>query len=314
MKHKLIRVSVFVLILIVAEKLIGRICKKLYARSNQFEVSKLRYTIDSTREAILIFGSSRAEYHFIPEKIRNVTGLSSYNCGIGGADLLVSKIQLNEALKRSKPRFIIVEASPSSFFILNPEENRKILLPFYDKDTLIYNTLTENKTFEKIKFVSSIYPYNSTIASLLKGMIRENTDSLNGFKPATGLFDTSGITDMVNKTYSSPVLPEGSFTYLSQIVEICRKNNIRIVIVSAPVYQVNKNHDEMVNQLQIFCSENQGVSYRDYTKNELTYKKKHLFKDNTHLNYDGARIFSEMFANNLKEIIAPARSSTALRK
>jgi hypothetical protein len=136
-------------------------------------------------------------------------------------------------------------------------------------------------------------------------MISKNTDSLNGFKPATGLFDTSGITDMVNNTYSSPVLPEGSFTYLSQIVEICSKNNIRIVIVSTPVYQVNENHNEMVNQLRVFCSGHQCVSYQDYTKSELTYKKRHLFKDNTHLNYEGARIFSEMFAINLKEIIAP---------
>jgi hypothetical protein len=304
MKFNFFKILIFILLLFTADKAIGFICKKLYAGSNDFFISKLRHTLNAANEDVLILGSSRAEYHFIPGIIRDSTGLSVYNCGIGGADLLFSRIQLSESLKRYKPKYIIIEASPSSFYIPNADNNRKMLLPFYKNDTLVYNTLTNHRVFEKIKFVSSIYPYNSTIVSLVKGFFKENTDSLNGFLPADGVIDTAGMMNTVDESFSSSSLPPEKFIYLKQLIDVCEKNNIKLIVASSPVYLANINHDEMVEQIKTFCGQFKNLVYVDYSKLEKTYMQQNFFKDNSHLNYDGAKIFSTVFAEDFKKIRA----------
>jgi hypothetical protein len=313
MKQKFFKVFLFIAIIAVADKVIGGICKKLYVSSNNFLISKLRYTLDSTTEDILIYGSSRTDHHFIPKIIEQHTGHSAYNCGLDGADLLFSRIQLNETLKRYKPEFVIIEASPSSFFIPDPEAGHRILLPYYAKDTLIYNTLTGNRLFEKTKFLSSIYPYNSAIVSLVNGVLKKNTDSLKGYMPAHGIIDTTGLTKVVDKAYTSSNLPVENFTYLKQLIEVCRNNQIRVVIVSTPVFQVNGHHDSMMNLFKDFCSQFDGIHYLDFTRDVSTYGKITLFKDNTHMNDEGAKVFSEVFSENLREVMAPQSKLSSVR-
>jgi hypothetical protein len=303
MKFKLLKIFIFIVLLIAADKAIGFICGKLYHQSNDFSIAKLRHTLNSANEDVLILGSSRTEYHFIPSIVTDSTGLSVYNCGIGGADLLFSRIQLNETLKRHRPKYIIVESSPSSFFIPNADNNRKMLLPFYKKDTLIYNTLTNNNPSEQIKFLSSIYPYNSIIASLLKSVFKSNTDSLNGFLPASGIIDTSGLTSALNQSFSTSSLPTEKFNYLGRLIEVCAVNNIKVIVISAPIYLANDNHDRMAGQLKAFCEQYTNLVYFDYSKYEKTYKQIDLFKDNSHLNYEGAKVFSKAFAGDFKKII-----------
>jgi hypothetical protein len=302
MNFKLVKVFIFIALLIIADRTVGFICRKLYNMSNDFSISKLRHTMNSTDEDILILGSSRAEYHFIPSIIKDSTGLSVYNCGIGGADLLFSWIQLNESLKRYKPKYLIIEASPSSFFIPNADHNRKILLPFYQNDTLVYNTLTNNKLFERLKFLSSIYPYNSTIALLIKGILKNNSDTLKGFLPAYGSIDTAGLAKAVDKSFAASSLPPEKFIYLQKLIEVCEINKIKVIVISSPVYRANINHDKMVDQLQAFCNQYKKVTYFDYSKYELTGGRKKYFKDNSHLNYDGAVVFSNAFSTDLKKI------------
>ncbi len=306
MKSVFLKGMIFLSVIFLADRVIGVTCKKLYEQSNDFTIAKLRYTMNATHEEILVLGSSRAEYHFVSPILKGVTGLNTYNCGFGGSDLLFSKIQLHEALKRYTPRFVVLESSPSSFFIPNAEDTRRMLLPYYKKDTLIYNTLTRKHVFEKVKFVSSIYPYNSTIASLVKGRFKKNTDSLGGYLPVYGAIDTNGLEQHIGKAYASPELPGEPFSWLQDIADMCAKKNITLFIVSSPVYKVNGYHDEMVSRLRRFCEKFEQVYYLDYTRHELTYLKQHLFKDNTHLNAEGARIFTDCFARDFRKMVPPA--------
>lgn len=302
MKFKLLKVFVFLIFIITADRTVGFICRKLYNNSNDFFISKLRHTLNSTNEDVLILGSSRAEYHFVPAIINDSTGFTVYNCGVGGADLLFSRMQLNESIKRYKPKYVVIEASPSSFFIPNADNNRKMLLPFYENDTMLYNFITNSEPFEKIKFLSSIYPYNSTIASLIKGLFKTKSDSAKGFLPATGVIDTAGLTKTVNESFSDISLPVHKFAYLKQLIEVCNANKIKVAVISTPVYLANTNHDKMIDQLRAFCGQYKELIYFDYSKCEQTYKQQNFFKDNSHLNGDGALVFSKTFSTDFKKV------------
>ena len=304
MLSKVLKVGIFILLLVVADKATGFICKKLYYQTNDFLISKLRHTL-AAKEDVLILGSSRAEYHFIPEIIKDSSGskLSMYNCGIGGADLLFSEIQLTESLKKHTPKAVVLEVSPSSFFIPNAEKNRKLLLPFHDIDTLVYNSLTQHKMEEEIKFLSSVYPYSSTIASSLKGWFKNNTDTLNGFKRVEGIIDTAGLSRSIDASFMTTVLPADKIINLQHIINCCSARNIKLIIVSSPVFKINDNQQKMIHQLAGILHQYNNVHYLDYTTHENIYGNNVFFKDNSHLNYEGAAFFSGAFAKDFKKIM-----------
>jgi len=299
-KNRLGKFFIFILIVISLDSFIGFFCKKLYYKSKDFTIAKLRYTLDSTKEDILILGSSRAEHHFVPKIIKENLGLSVYNCGIGGEDLDFSLIQLYESLKRYKPKVIIAEVSPSSLSLPNPKENLKVLLPYYKKSPLIFNALTNNAPLEKLKFISTIYPFNSTISSLLKGIFKHPSDSLNGLLPLYGNIDTNGL---ANKIYAGlpSAFPSEKFNNLKQLISLCQHESLPLFIVNSPVYLTNSNYDAISNQIENICLVSKNVRYLNYSNCNLVYNQISFFKDHTHLNYQGAKIFSEVLSKDLKK-------------
>ena len=257
--------------------------------------------MDSTREDVLILGSSRAEHHFVPNIINEGENYSVYNCGVGGEDLLFSGIQLKESLKRYKPKLVVVEVSPSSLFMPDTEQKIKILLPYYQRDSAIFNALTHNKIAEKIKFASSIYPYNSTIASLMLGVFKNNVDTFRGFSPKYGTIDTTGLLKTVYRGMPN-AFPQEKFTHMRHLLNTCQENDIKVVVVNSPVYVTTSNYDAISQQIKNISSEYSNTHYIDYSKHDSVYNKVAFFKDNTHLNYKGAVIFSKALSNELKGI------------
>ncbi len=236
---------------------------------------------------------------FDPEIIKKITGLSTYNCGFGGQGLQFSYIQLNETLKRYKPELIVLDVSPN--ILLDPEsrEKLKILLPYFKRDTLIFNALTNNMDVEKVKLLSAIYPYNSTIGSLIRGLNMDYSDSLNGFEPINRALDTFGLYNKVNEQFPDPKIPADKFIYLHQIIKLCIKNELQLVVVVCPIYQKNKNLDEMITQIKAVCTAYNDILFLDYSKNLVFTDQINLFYDNLHLNKDGAQLFSDSISRKL---------------
>jgi hypothetical protein len=303
MRSKIVRLLVFVLLVVASDKIIGRICEKLYYKSNDYNIHRLRYTLDSTREDILILGSSRAQYHFIPSIIDQNTGLRSYNCGFGGEGLVFSFIQLKESLKRYKPRLVVLEVSPNILIDPESQQKLKILMPFSKKDPLIYDALTKEEMTERVKLMSSIYPYNSTIASLITGRYKPNVDTTGGFMPLQGVIDTIGINSKINVAFPSTSIPQDRLDVLKQFITTCTNSNIKLLIVVSPVYQANQNLDEMTQYIETTCKEYNKAYFLNYSKLEGVHQNPLYFKDNLHLNYDGAKVFSEVVSKKFKEII-----------
>jgi hypothetical protein len=302
MPNRFLKILIFVSIVVLFDKLVGATCEQLYYRSNDNNIYRLCYTLNAAREDILIFGSSRAQHHFIPRIINKNTGLSSYNCGFGGEGLLFSLIQLNEALKRYKPKLIVLEVSPN--ILIDPESHQKLklLLPFSNRDPLIFDALTSGEFFERVKLLSAIYPYNSTIASLITGGFKKNIDTLKGFLPLDGKIDTLGLTDKINSQISTSVIPTERLNALKEFITLCTNHNIKIAVVVSPVYQTNGNLDKMTEQVEKTCVDFKNVHFLNYSTSNI-YHWPDYFKDNLHLNAEGARIFSEDISLKLKEVL-----------
>ncbi|HMU45684.1 MAG TPA: hypothetical protein PKC72_04900 [Chitinophagaceae bacterium] len=304
MRTVYLRILIFILIVVVGDITGGVVCRYLYNITNDPPTVKLKHTLNSTNEDILILGNSRAECHFVSDIIKDSTGLTIYNCGIGGADFLFSEIQLKESLKRYRPKLVVLEASPNSFFLVNGEDKLKALLPFYKRDTLIYNALTKGNFFEKVKFISSIYPYNSTIGASLRGVFKKSTDTLMGFVPAFGTIDSVHEINYMNHHYKDRQINESDLNILRRIINSCIENKIKLMIISTPVYFMSSNYCDLETKIKQYCSAYSGnVHFFDYTDFKKTKGRKDLFYDNFHLNEQGARVFTQQVSGDIINII-----------
>jgi hypothetical protein len=285
------------------DRIIGKACEVIYHNSQYLTYAKLRYTLEETNQDILILGSSRASNQFDSRVFERNTGLSTYNCGFGGQGLQFSYIQLCESVKRYKPKLVVLDLSPNILMDPGSKDKLKALLPYYKYDTLIFNALTYNDKIEKVKLMSAIYPYNSTIGSLIRGLTMEFTDSLKGYDPISSNFDTAGIFNKVNEEYNLAEIPAAKFADLNNIINACLINEIQLIIVVCPIFQRNKNLDEMIEQIRHVCTANRKILFVDYSKSQIFENKPGLFYDNLHLNDTGSEIFSDSLSREISALI-----------
>lgn len=57
MGKRIFRFCIFIMALVITDQISGIVLKKLYKVTKSSTISKIRYTIDSTNQDILIFGS-----------------------------------------------------------------------------------------------------------------------------------------------------------------------------------------------------------------------------------------------------------------
>lgn len=294
-----LKTLIFILIVLFTDQICGLGLEKLFFSTKDSNLTKLKYTIDSTKQDILILGSSRALHHYVPRIIQKKTGLSVYNCGFGGQGLQFSYIQLFESIKRHIPRYVIVDISPNILLDSESEQKLKILLPFYKRDSLIFQSFTKNKPIEGLKFISSIYPYNSLISIMVRGAVKSRKDTLNGYNPLTGNIDTIHIYSKVNYQFKKTKIPDEKFIYLDKIITLCNKNRIKSMIVVSPVYKTNEYFNDMVNQIKFYQELNLKTDLLNFSNNLPIINRDNYFYDNLHLNDNGATVFSKIISERI---------------
>ncbi len=299
MKKFIYRFLIFFLLVILIDQGLGYLIKILYNRTNDYSISKLRYSLNEANEDIIILGSSRAHHHYNSNIIKSVTGHSAYNAGFGGQGLQFSFIQLTEILKRHKPKLIIVDVS--SNILLDKESNQKlsILNPFYSESFQIKQSLVHRSLINKIKFLSSIYPYNSQLFDIMRGTIHTKLDSLNGFQPLFGRMDTIGLSDKLTKGYSKKDIFNMNLSQFSDINDLCKRNDIKLYFIISPVYYQNRIMKDLNDTICNYIKELNYPKVFDYSDFQQISGDNKFFTDNLHMNNLGAESFSTKISEEI---------------
>jgi len=297
MKKIILQLAVFILIVISCDFIIGKSLKKLYFNSSSPEIANYRYTIESASQAILIYGSSRAQSHYIPDTITKFTGLNCYNCGISGQGMGFTYIQISEMLKRHQPKLILLDLTPSLILDESANERLNVLNPYYEKDTIIQNAIIAGSAFNKLKFYSYIYPYNGMILTLLKNcFISLKRDSNKGYVPLLGRIDTSMIKI---GNFSNSEIPERQLSYLKSIIKICHLKNATLKILISPIYAKNNVDNIILKQIKKLADSN-DIDFFDYSSDNSYFAESNLFRDRLHLNSTGAALYSEIISKKIE--------------
>jgi len=131
----------------------------------------------------LIFGSSRAVNIFNPAVMEKELNLSCFNAGRIGQSIFYHYAVLKTVLKRYKPQKIILSFDAGNFDKDQEDYDRlSSLLPYYESNPEIELVINLKGPYEKIKMISSIYPFNSLLLPILNGNIKKDNSYYSNIK------------------------------------------------------------------------------------------------------------------------------------
>lgn len=296
MYHKSVQ-YIFYLILftVILDFTVGKVYDLLYFSEKSKRQDRLIHSAIGTTEDILVFGSSRAYHHYNPTIIEEKTGLSCFNVGYGGQNIYFHLALLKSAIERSKPKIAILdiisidfEKTPSQY----DKEKLGILLPFVHKSNILKETVLMRGKEENIKFLSSIYPFNSMQLHMLRNNFTSIRSDLKGFVGLQRKWDKPIERQDVKIVEYDPHKVDAFYEF----IELCKTNNISLYIFISPHYvdfQGKSKYSVLIDELK----SNTGVELISFENSPYFFNRSEYFADPFHLNNDGANKYSELVAS-----------------
>jgi len=313
---RIIKIVLFIFVIVVTDRLFGLILRRLYFNQTGGQDYSLSYVLSKCDADIVIFGNSRAQHHYDSRIISAGMKMSCYNAGLdGGHSILLPYAEIKVLTERYSPKIIVMEFFPTGIVHFDGDYDRlSVLLPYYQDYPAIHSFLQLRGPYEKIKLMSSIYPFNSDIINIIG--FNTNTriarrHDYEGYIPLNEVLNPEilkikpeYVSRSIMRTQSS--LDTNMVNALENIISICKEKNIALYIINSPVYH-------MVNEIQTPASgvakisldiiHRNHVNFLDFSNDPAFVGHPELFADKGHLNYKGAKVFSNMVINSLSKTI-----------
>ncbi len=292
----LVKLLIFIVTITVADLIIGTVLKKTYFKQQQGYDYMTTFSIKKANDPVMIFGSSRAVNIFNPAVMEKELNLPCFNAGRIGQSIFYHYAVLKSVLKRYKPEKIILSFDAGNFDKDQEDYDRlSSLLPYYESNPEIEPVINLKGPYEKIKAISTIYPYNSLLLPILNGNLNRNKRSyanIKGYMPIKKT--TSGPVRTIDYTKEDVLDPEKINTYRAFISE-CIKAGIELHIVCPP-YLVNAIGNDLSIETAKKIAAEYKIDFIDYSRDSFYMRQPQLFADFRHLNGKGADLFSEQVA------------------
>jgi hypothetical protein len=300
------RLFLFLIVLIVVDYSLGFLLETAYFSQKKGQFAQTTYAVDSTKQDILIFGSSRAVRHYSPSIIGKALNMSCYNVG-RDAQLIPYYAAIQEAtLKRYKPKLIIVDVNS---WELSPGEGKyeklSILLPYCRRHPELRSYVEQGSKQERLKLWSRIYPYNSSLFVLGYNSLFPNkvASDDHGYVPLTGEMTDLMLKDHMErmKTDKSELgnqIDPKALAYYTQFLSNTTKYGIKTYVIISPKI-LKEPMNFKVQRLMDVASKFSNVKFINFSADPKYNFKYEMFADVFHLNQKGAEAFSKDLISHL---------------
>ena len=297
----LLNFLLLIIFLIATDQFIGIVLRKLYFRQQSGLLYRTTYAIDSTKADILVFGSSRANHHYVPEVFEDSLQMSFYNTGRDGNFFMYNYAVFKAVTQRHKPKLILFDINPNDLFFNSDEYDRlSTLLPYYRNHSEIRDIISLKSPFEKFKMLSSIYPFNSNLLAIAIGNTEFNKKrkaDINGYIPLNNFLGDTNLITMDKRIGEVDTNKLEAFKY---IIKYCNDSRIPIVFIQSPMYA----RVQTLNWLEFFdkISTSGKINYLDFVNCTVFISNPRFFQDIDHLNNDGATYFSKIVVKGINDL------------
>ena len=289
---------IILLILFVVDRSLGTFLEHFLFAEKQGDSSITTHAVLNSHEEIVIFGSSRAGHHYIPKLIEKNTGLSCYNFGRDGTNILYYESLLKIILSSSTPKVAILDLNLDDFM---EKKNQKkvilsILLPYINENKVVEDLVYEGDKIEFFKSkISKLYRYNSLPIPILLHHLSIGQKHYQGYEPLNGCKIKNQKKKLIDNPYNE-TRPE--LQAFENFVKTAHENNIKLFVVISPSFKRFKNN-ALKTANEILAK--YGSKCHNYSE-FITIQNKNHFYDGSHLNNTGAEIFTkQLIADHLLE-------------
>ena len=266
---------------------------------------------EKERTDIFLIGSSRTLVQADPVIIDSITGLSSFNYGLNAITVKSCYNILRYAvLKHPGARLAVFNIDYNMFSPLkDPYKD-----PFYYAyepavPSLLMSDSGVRKQIHRIGIFDICMYDDMAKYAAISGFIspgKKITGMHKGYllQPQREAFE---VPDAANLAKRAAPFSEGGIQILSEATEICERHQIIPVFVIAPYPQEYSpqnyitNFDMIIGRVKALAAR-KNISLLDYRNIPLTNDLSYFYNVN-HLNIKGARIYSTLLANDLKNIL-----------
>ena len=285
--------------LFLVDRLGGMAMQWVNYHSNDSSAPKIKYLINDVHEDIILFGTSRCQRHYVPSIISDSLGMSVYNGGLCGADnILAHYTILTHVVSHHTPKIVCLELMVNDYAAMgNPFKTISWFAPYFGHNEQADSIYRLAGTYWPYK-ISHLYRYNAKAIQNMAGLvINSQTQNEHGhipLPPPTKLMRKPEAEDP--PTNIDPLKLE----YIHRFIRLCKEKGIQVVFMVSPQYtEVQKMHYDVLKQI----ARQYNTPFLDYHTNGQFHDHPEYFRDAVHLCGEGAKLYSSMFAHDLKQIL-----------
>jgi len=306
-KYLLIKSLKFTITLLIVDFTLGFFAKQIYFNQKTGKHARITYSIKKTPSSkILIFGSSHANRHYIPSVFEKELGLSCYNAGVQGQKIIFHSTLQKIILKRAKPELIILNIDEDWLYKSDEAYDRlSDLFPYYwEYREIIKPSLSIQSKLIDFKLFFKSYQENSTIIHAIKYFLFPQKD-FKGYRPLFGKLKRPNIisnnNNVVTTSNQTKTFDTNFITALNSFITNAKKYNIKLIFVKSPnLIKKDFSKNASLNKIKEIANR-KDIPFFDYSNSEHFIFKYSLYYDGSHLNDDGAHLFSELLVELIKK-------------
>lgn len=295
----LLGIIAVLVILLAVDRVIGGINETIYYNSKYGIFRRQIYCLNESRDDVLILGSSRASHQYVPSVFTDSLEMSCYNCGSEGMCIYYHYVILASYIERRvKPKMVIydvMDLDAQEYFgpTFGIDAALDRLAPHYEEYKCIDSLFLLKDWKEQVKLQSKCYRFNSKLVQSIKCNFIPSLED-HGYEVVKG--NLSNTAQFKICEYQNSPIDSTKLFYVKKLIWLAKNNDIPLLLVQSPKY--SKNECSGIDIIKKIAKDN-GIEFWDYM-NELSLMKKENFRDESHLNDDGARLWSKFLAHKIK--------------
>lgn len=299
----------FLIFFLILDFLLGSIAEFIFFKQSTGKYARITYSMEKTNQDILIFGSSHANRHYVPSVFEKKMNLSCYNTGVQGQEILFHSVLQEIILARKKPKIIILNIDQNWLFE-SPHAYERLsdLHPYYSKYQFYIKPLIKIKSKSAQVFLNlKSYRQNSTIVHILKYFIAPQI-TLNGYNPLYEKMEVPLITNSdisIQKPAKIKKTIDSNFACaLQNFIKIAKRNDITLFCTISPTLMGVEIENESISLIKQILK-NDAIPLINFTNHPKFKGNYELFYDDTHLNNEGAILFSAFLTDSIVHRLMP---------
>lgn len=299
MRKFFVSLAVILTVSFALDRLGGEIMWWVNQHTHDVSGPKINYLVKGVHEDILLLGTSRCNYHYVPSIIQDSLKMSVYNGGIdASSNIYAHFIVLNHVLSSFKPKVICLEIMTNEFNVqANPFKTITFFAPYFGLNAIADSVFLAANNYWGYR-VSHLYRYNARAVSNIAGLLVDRQkEGEGGYLP---LREPNEYPYEIDFEYTPEAVDSMKIDYVHRFIDTCRSNGVELVFMVSPRYsEVAPDHYDVIKKMAL----EEGVPFMDYHTRGLFLDHPEYFRDKSHLWDAGARQFSSIFAHDLKMVL-----------